>query len=156
MERRVWETISVDREKLLILLNKGLSNELLAYQYWIRAKVVMDMSGRPSVSEFEEYASDELKHAGMLVARIIHLGGITDLREEDEYTQANCGCDLPEDPLLKSVLKGKHCAVKAYKKLLQFTKDKDTNTYNMVRDILKDEEKHEKNLMNLFGKVQTE
>jgi len=149
------EIIGVNVDKLIELLNKALADEWLAYyQYWIGAKVVVGPMRGAVVAELEEHAGDELKHAGMLVDRIIKLGGTPILKPEDWYKMTNCGYEAPADPSVRKVLeqnvKGEQCAIEVYSKLLDMVKDKDPITYNMVLGILEDEIEHEEDLEALL------
>ena len=149
------EIIGVNVDKLIELLNKALADEWLAYyQYWIGAKVVVGPMRGAVVAELEEHAGDELKHAGMLVDRIIKLGGTPILKPEDWYKMTNCGYEAPADPSVRKVLeqnvKGEQCAIEVYSKLLDMVKDKDPITHNMVLDILEDEIEHEEDLEALL------
>jgi bacterioferritin len=151
MGTRGREIVGVDVKKLVELLNKALADEWLAYyQYWIGAKVAVGPMRGSVVAELEEHASDELKHAGMLVDRIIQLGGTPILKPEDWYKMTNCGYDAPEDPsvktLLKQNIKGEQCAIDVYQKLLGIVGGKDPVTYNMALEILEDEVEHEEDL----------
>ena len=109
-------------------------------------------------SELEEHAGDELKHAGMLVERMIQLGGKPILKPEDWYKMTNCGYEAPEDPnvitLLKQNIKGEQCAIGVYKSLLDTVKDKDQITYNMVLEILEEEVEHEEDLQAILEDIQ--
>ena len=152
------EIVGLDVSKLVQLLNKALGDEWLAYyQYWIGAKVVRGTMRGQVVAELEEHAADELKHAGMLVDRILQLGGTPILKPEDWYKISNCGYDAPEDPSVRAVLeqniKGEQCAIDVYNKLLQTTKDKDPVTYNMIVEILEDEVEHEDDLQTLLEDI---
>jgi len=149
------EIVGVEVEKLLELLNKALADEWLAYyQYWIGSKVVKGSMRQAVVAELEEHANDELKHAGMLVTRILQLGGTPILKPEEWYKMTNCGYEAPDDPGTRSILeqniKGERCAIDAYTKLVDFTKEKDIVTYDMAIDILKDEVEHEDDLQTLL------
>ena len=66
----------------------------------------------------------------------------------------NCGYDAPDDPFVKKVLlqniKGEQFALGVYKNLLEFTKDIDPITYNVVLTILQDEVEHEEDLQALM------
>ena len=101
---------------------------------------------RAVIVELEEHAADEFRHAGMLVDRILQLGGTPLLKPEDWHKATNCGYDAPEDPgvvaALQQNIKGEQCTIEAYRKLLDFTKDKDVVTYYMAFEILKDEVEH--------------
>lgn len=149
------EIVGVKVNELLKLLNKAYADEWLAYyQYWIGAKVAKGPMRGLVAAELEEHASDELKHAGMLTERIIQLGGTPLLKPEEWYKMSNCGYDAPTDPnvktLLKQNIKGEQCAIEVYNNLLNFTRDKDPITYNMVLDILKDEVEHEEDLQTIL------
>jgi len=149
------EIVGLDVNKLIQLLNKALADEWLAYyQYWIGAKVVTGQMRGQVVAELEEHAGDELRHAGMLVTRILQLGGTPILKPEDWYKMTNCGYDAPEDPSVKTILeqniKGEQCAIEVYNKLAGMTKDKDSITYPMIIEILADEVEHEDDLQNIL------
>ncbi|HOV22518.1 MAG TPA: ferritin-like domain-containing protein [Candidatus Ratteibacteria bacterium] len=159
MERKGKEIVGVDVEELVKLLNKALSDEWLAYyQYWIGAKVVKGMMKEEVIAELTQHAGDELKHAEMIVGRIIQIGGTPVLKPEDWYKLTNCGYEAPEDPgiipILKQNIKGEQCAIKVYQKLLDFVKDKDPITYGMVLSILTDEVEHEDDLINILEDIE--
>ncbi len=154
MGTRGRELVEVDVNELIDLLNKALADEWLAYyQYWIGAKVVTGPLRESVIVELEEHANDELRHAGMLVDRILQLGGTPILKPEDWYKLTNCGYDAPEDPSVKKILaqniKGEQCAIAVYKKIADMVKDKDVITYNMAVSILVDEVEHEDDLQQI-------
>ncbi|KON26903.1 ferritin [miscellaneous Crenarchaeota group archaeon SMTZ-80] len=153
------EIVDLDLNSLFELLNKAYADEWLAYyQYWVGAKIAKGPLRGPVASELEEHAEDELKHAGMLVERIIQLGGTPILKPEDWYKMTNCGYEAPEDPnvktLLKQNIKGEQCAINVYKNFLDTVKDKDQITYNMVLEILEDEVEHEEDLQAILEDMQ--
>ncbi len=145
-------------EKILELLNKALADEWLAYyQYWIGAKVVKGELKEKVIEELEEHAGDELRHAGMLVDRILELGGTPILKPEDWYKMTNCGYDTPENPDVKPILeqniKGEQCAIRVYKNLIESTQNEDQKTYGIAKEILADEKEHEEDLKSLLEKI---
>jgi bacterioferritin len=145
------ELVGTDVKKIVILLNKAFADEWLAYyQYWIGAKIAHGPMRQTITDEFEEHAGEELKHAGMLAARIIQLGGMPILEPTQWYKMTNCGYDIPNKPaikvLLKQNIKSEQCAIEVYDKLAEATKIKDVITYQLVLEILKDEIKHEEDL----------
>ncbi|MBN1445499.1 MAG: ferritin [Candidatus Omnitrophica bacterium] len=159
MERKGRELIKGDVKQIIEMLNKALSDEWLAYyQYWIGSKVVAGQMRGQVVAELTEHAGDELRHAGMITDRILQLGGTPVLKPEDWYKLTNCGYDAPEDPAVKPVvkqnIKGEQCAITVYKKLSESLKDKDSISFYMVMEILKDEIEHEDDLMNLLDDMQ--
>ena len=149
------EIVKLDVNKLLELLNKALADEWLAYyQYWVGSKIAVGPMRELVVKELTEHAGDELKHAEMLVSRIIQLGGKPILNPQDWFKLTNCGYEVPEDPYVKKLLeqniKGEQCAIEVYYKLLEFTKDKDPVTSKMVLAILEDEIEHEADLQAIL------
>lgn len=145
------EIVKVDVKKLIELLNKALADEWLAYyQYWIGSKVVVGPMREAVVGELVEHANDELRHADMLVERILQLGGTPILKPEDWYDMTNCGYETPDDPKVQKIVKqnieGEQCAIEVYDKLLDFIGNKDFITSNMIESILEDEVEHEDDL----------
>ncbi len=151
--------VGMDVGKLVELLNKAYADEWLAYyQYWVGAKVVAGPMKEALIAELIQHAADELRHADMLTARIIQLGGTPILNPKDWYKFTQCGYEPPEDPYVRPVLeqniKGEQCAIDVYKKLLETIKDKDPVTYNIVLQILQDEVEHEEDLQSLLEDFQ--
>ncbi|MFH1012944.1 MAG: ferritin-like domain-containing protein [Thermoplasmatota archaeon] len=138
-------------DHIIELLNKALADEWLAYyQYWIGSKVVVGPMKGEVTTELVQHATDELRHADMLILRIIQLGGTPLLKPEDWYKKTNCGYDAPIDPniwkILSQNIKGEQCAITTYHKLLKETMQIDPITYQIVVEILRDEEEHEEDL----------
>ncbi len=153
------EIVGLKVDELKEMLNRALADEWLAYyQYWIGAKVIRGPMRQAAVAELEEHAADELKHAEMLVDRILQLEATPILKPEDWYKMTNCGYEPPEDPSTKTVLeqnvKGERCAIGIYNKLLETTKDKDPITYHMIVKILEDEVEHEDDLQTLLEDIE--
>jgi bacterioferritin len=140
--------------ELLKLLNKAFADEWLAYyQYWLGAIVAAGAPKGEVIKELEEHAQEELNHASMLAERIVQLGGIPVLEPKLWYEEANCRYLPPKDPdihtLIDQNIRGEQCAIAVYYKLLEFVKDKDPITFNMIRKILEDELDHEQDLEDL-------
>jgi bacterioferritin len=154
------EIVEMDVNELIKELNKALADEWLAYyQYWIGAKVAVGQMRNAVVEELEEHAEEELEHAGMLVERILQLGGTPLLDPADWYKETNCKYEIPSDPKVKVLLaqniRGEQCAIEVYNKLAKMTRDVDPITYNMVLEILEDEVEHEEDLEALLEDIET-
>ena len=154
------EIVGMDVNELIKELNKALADEWLAYyQYWIGAKVAVGQMRNAVVEELEEHAEEELEHAGMLVERILQLGGTPLLDPADWYKETNCKYEIPSDPKVKVLLvqniRGEQCAIEVYNKLAKMTRDVDPITYNMVLEILEDEVEHEEDLEALLEDIET-
>ena len=148
------EIVGPKADELIELLNKALADEWLAYyQYWIGSKIVVGPMKGEVMTELTEHAADELRHAEMLVMRIIQLGGTPILDPDDWKKLTNCGYDAPTDPFVRKILeqniKGEQCAIDTYQKLMGITKDIDPITYEMALEIMRDEVEHEDDLQGL-------
>ena len=154
MRTKGREILNIDPTQVINLLNKAFSDEWLAYyQYWIGAKVVKGPMKESIIAELNQHATDELRHADLLVNRIIQLGGEPVLSPEDWYKLTNCGYDSPSNPyvekLLEQNIKGEQCAITVYHELMEMTKDKDPVTYQLAFEIMRDEVEHEEDLQGL-------
>ncbi len=150
--------IGMDVGKLVEMLNRAFADEWLAYyQYWMGAKVAKGPMREAVAAELLEHAAEELAHAEMLALRIIQLGGTPALSPKDWYEMTNCGYEPPEDPytetLLDQNIRGEQCAIEAYRKLAEATKDADPITYNMAIQIMADEVEHEEDLQALVEDI---
>jgi bacterioferritin len=148
------EIVGMDVQQLLAMLNQAFADEWLAYyQYWLGAKVVKGPMKEAVIAELLQHATDELRHAGMVAARIIQLGGTPITEPKKWYDVTSCGYDAPDNPFVEAILnqniKGERCAIGFYKRLLDTTQGKDPITYNMVLQILQDEVAHEEDLQAL-------
>jgi len=155
MGRKAQELVGEHAEKIVELLNKALCDEWLAYyQYWIGSKVVKGPMKASVAAELVQHANDELRHADMLVMRILELGGTPILTPAKWFELTNCGYDAPENPFVKEILvqniNGERCAIDVYNKIMNFCKDIDPVTYNLALQIMTDEMEHEEDLQGLL------
>ena len=145
------EITGVDNTKLLKMLNSALADEWLAYyQYWVGANVAVGMMRGVVAAELLEHAAEELAHADLLVARIAQLGGTPVLEPKEWYRVSGCGYHVPKNPdtkvLLKQNIDGERCAIKAYKKIMEYVRGKDEVTFKLALEIMQDEIEHEEDL----------
>lgn len=143
--------ITENVEKTLKLLNQAYASEWLAYyQYWVGAKVISGPFKDNIIAELYAHAGEELGHATKLADRIIILGGTPILNPKDWFEMSPCKFEDPEDPyvleIVRQNLKGERCAIVAYNKIMEATKDTDSVTFEMIVDILADEQQHEEDL----------
>ncbi len=155
MGSRARALVGEHADRIIELLNKALSDEWLAYyQYWVGSKVVKGPMKDAVAAELVQHAADELRHADMLAARILELGGKPVLHPKRWLELTNCGYDEPSEPFVKKILeqniKGEQCAIDTYNELLKFTRDIDPITYNIALQILTDEAEHEEDLQSLL------
>ena len=125
--------------KVIALLNKALSNELIAInQYFLHAKMYKDW-GMTNLAEYEYHESiDEMKHADMLVDRILFLEGLTNLQD---LGALRIGEDTKE--MLECDLALEHDAVPDLRQGIQYCEEvKDFVSRDLFNSILESEEEH--------------
>ena len=159
MGTRSREIVNLDVDELIKLLNSAFADEWLAYyQYWIGAQVVKGPMREATVAELLQHATEEFTHAQWVCDRIIQLGGEPPISPEELLKETHCGYLAPSDPYVEEILKqnisGEQCAINAYKKIMDFTKDKDMVTYNLALKILEQEEEHEEDLQAILEDIE--
>ena len=148
----------IEVNEIVKLLNKAYADEWLAYyQYFIEAKVIKGIMKDAAITELNEHATDELRHANMVADRIAQLGGVPLLNPKEWFTHTNCGYEEPKDfdvvSILKDSIKGEQCAIKTYSDIAELVKGKDIVTYDIVSEILADEVEHEEDLQALHDDI---
>lgn len=125
--------------KVIQILNTVLGNELVAInQYFLHARMYKDW-GMTNLAEHEyEESIDEMKHADMLVQRVLFLEGLPNLQDLGalrigEHTQEMLQCDL--DLELK--------AIPDLRDGIEYCeKVRDYVSRDLLKDILDSEEEH--------------
>jgi len=155
MGTKARQLVGEHADRIVELLNRALCDEWLAYyQYWIGSKVVKGPMKDAVIAELVQHANDELRHADMLVMRILELGGTPVLSPKQWFELTNCGYDAPENPFVRQILeqniKGEQCAIDTYNEIMKITRDIDPVTYNLALQIMTDEMEHEEDLQSLL------
>ena len=143
--------LKLDTEELIKMLNGALAEEWLAYyQYWIGARIMEGPMRSEVEPELLVHADEELKHAVMVVDRIIQIGGTPILNPTQWVKHAECDYEEPTDPYVEAILKqnliGERCAIKRYQQIAEFTHGKDHTTHQIAISILNDELEHEEDI----------
>ncbi|HOU85432.1 MAG TPA: ferritin-like domain-containing protein [Spirochaetota bacterium] len=153
------EIIGVNKDELIQMLNEALCEEWLAYyQYWIGAQI---MEG-PMRSEIEPelmlHASQEFAHAGLVLNRIIQLGGTPVLSPAEWMKYSKCPYETPSDPYIEIILNqnlsGERCAISRYKGIADFANGKDHSTHQIATQILNEELEHEQDIEDWIGDLE--
>lgn len=149
----------IDVEKLINELNVALSEEWLAYyQYWIGAQVVEGFQRAEVEKEFLLHASEEFAHAGLLAARIKELDGVPVLDPQQWFELARCKYSAPTDfevtALLQENIAAERCAINRYQEIAEMTVGVDFVTFDIVKQILADEQEHEQDLVDFMTDIE--
>ena len=149
----------IDVEKVLLMLNKALAEEWLAfYQYWVGATVVRGAMRSDVQREFQQHALEEFEHARLLAERIIQLEGTPLLHPQQWFEYASCPYDKPDcnyevTRLLQQNVGSERCAIARYQSIAQFTNGKDFTTCDIAKRILAEEQDHEQELQDFLHDI---
>jgi bacterioferritin len=125
--------------KVLAELNAALKEELTAInQYFLHAEMCENWKYDKLGSFIKKQSIDEMKHAEILIERILFLDGTPNLTE---LMHLNIGANVKEQ--LESDLKLEIGAVAMYNKSVQIARDQGDNaSRELFERLLKDEESH--------------
>ena len=125
--------------KVIALLNEALKEELTAInQYFLHAEMCENWHYDKSGSYIKKQSIDEMKHAEVLIERILFLDGAPNLTELMKLT---VGQNVREQ--LESDLKLEIGAVAMYNRAVQVSRDEGDNaSRELFERLLKDEEEH--------------
>jgi bacterioferritin len=132
-------------QKLLELLNKGISRELqVSIQYMWQHVQVTGIEGALVKDMFKETAIAEMKHAEALAERLDYLDGVPTTKPEPVFVGGSLIEMLTQDE------RNEEEAITLYKQAIQVaSKEGDFTTRRLLEEILSEEEKH----IDTFGKL---
>lgn len=136
----------MDKPRLIEALNGMLAKEhACAIRYATHAALITGPYVDPVSKRFREIASDEVEHAALLRKRICVLGGIPTLKVD--------GGELPTaltlGEMVEENLREERGAIEEYGRILEEIPRLDVLLYETLEDILKDEQEHLEELMDL-------
>jgi len=139
------------RNETIKLLKAALADELIAgHQYWIQAKLIEGFNKEEAVKELLQHRDEEWGHADLLMNRIIELGGNPEIRplDWDRFTKCRYAPTIDRDQvaILDDAIAGEKCAIEHYNHILEFTKEKDITTNQLIHRIINDEFEHIRDL----------
>jgi bacterioferritin len=136
----------MDREKILMVLNGALAQEHGCYvRYKTHAAVITGPYAEAVSTRLKEIAADESEHAEKLCDRITALGGVPTMDVAKE--------ELIPAKTLKEILavnlKEEAKAINLYQSILKMVDREDVILYEVIEDIIEDEQEHREELSRL-------
>ncbi len=125
--------------KVIDLLNEVLTGELTAInQYFLHAKMCKNWGYKHLASYIHKESIDEMKHADMLIERILYLEGLPNVQR---LAKVNVGQTVPE--MLKNDYAVECVAIPLLNKGIQLCRDAgDNGSEDLLTKILVAEEEH--------------
>jgi len=145
-----------DRARVIDVLNQALATEIvctLRYRrHYYAAKGIHSESIK---QEFLAHAKEEQDHADWIAERISQLGGTPDFdpdglasRSHSEYVE---GTDLAS--MIREDLVAERVAIEIYSEIVRWLGEDDPTTRKLIEEILKAEEEHANDMVDLLARV---
>jgi bacterioferritin len=154
MERGpVSETYEADVNRTIEILQAVLSTEIVCWlRYSQHAVVATGLASESVKNEFAVHAGEEQGHAMMVAERINQLGGAPDFNPDTLTKHSASEYQTADDlvGMIKENLVAERIAVDHYRELIRYFADKDPTTRVMIEAILKVEEEHASDMLDLL------
>ena len=153
-----------DLPQIVLMLKDAFCEEILAhYQYIILADFVEGVDEpllKKIVADFKENAKEELEdHAFWILKRLKELGsdwvGIENPNLIDQVATHKYIMPTVNQAItcVEQIAQAERGAIETYNKLVEFTEERDKVTNKKMKEILKDEEKHLKEMEDFTKKI---
>lgn len=142
------------RDDIVKLLNAALATELVCVLRYKRHYFTAQGIASGSVAdEFLEHANEEAGHADKIAERIVQLGGEPDFNPDSLSARSHADYDTSSDlkDMVRANLVAERIAVETYRQMIQLIGDKDPTTRRLLEDVLRDEEEHADEMLDLLA-----
>jgi len=152
-EGAVTESYKGDVHKTISILNEALATEIVCVlRYMHHYFMATGVHGKSVANEFKEHADAEREHADMIAERIQQLGGKPDFnprsllqRSVSQYVEGETLAEMIREDLI-----AERIVIEVYQKMIRHFADDDPTTRVIIEHILKDEEEHASDLVDLL------
>ena len=152
----VTEGYKADRNRVISVLNEALATEIVCVLRYKRHHfTAVGINSEAVKSEFLDHANEEQEHADWLAERIAQLGGKPNFnpaglteRSHSEYVE---GTDLQS--MIRENLVAERIAIESYSEIIRWLGNDDPTTRKLMEDILKVEEEHADDMVNLLTRM---
>jgi bacterioferritin len=152
-EGAVTQGYGADRPTVLKLLNEALATEIVCMLRYRRHHfMAKGIESKGIAQEFLVHANEEQRHADLLAARIVQLGGEPDFspdsltsRSHAEYVEGGSLINMIRENLV-----AERIAIDSYREMAQFLDNQDPTTRRLLEEILAVEEEHADEMADLL------
>ena len=155
---KVLEQNGINIDEITKLLIYNASVEFTAYYYFINLRMhCTGQEGESIKGVIEDARLEDLSHFESSLSRIYELGGILPIDAQEFIRMSGCEfLQLPSpkrtniNEILKKCLKAEQGAIVNWNRLCNLTIGKDPATYDIAKDILREEIEHESWFLELL------
>ena len=155
---KVLEQNGINVDEIIKLLVYNASVEFTAYYYFTNLRMhCTGPEGESMKGIIEDARLEDLSHFESCLSRIYELGGILPIDAQQFITMSGCEfLQLPSpkrtdlNEILKKCLKAEQGAIVNWNRLCNLTIGRDPATYDIAKDILKEEIEHESWFLELL------
>jgi bacterioferritin len=152
-EGAVTSAYQLDKTRTIGILNEALATEIVCVlRYMHHYFMATGVHGKAIADEFKEHADAERDHADQIGERIQQLGGKPDFnpgtlvgRSVSQYVEGESLADMIREDLI-----AERSVIDVYSQMIRYFGDKDPTTRVMVEGILRDEEEHANDLVDML------
>ena len=155
-EGAVTEGYKANREQVTKVLNDVLATEIVCVLRYKRHYFMAEGISSDSVkAEFLQHANEEQQHADWVAERITQIGGEPDFNPEGLATRSHSEYK-PGDSLtdmIKEDLVAERIAIESYSEIVRWLGNDDPTSRLLIEQILKMEEEHANDMLDLLAKM---
>ena len=144
----------IEYVEVYVILQRAINDEILAMMQYLSG--LGNCKDELIKKEFNEHALEEYEHAKKLFEILKELGGNYKLYNPSMmFMNSDCGFRPAigdKKCIINDNIKGEQCAIGSYNKLL-VSYDFSDKHKQIIKEIIKDEEKHLKDLKELLEKI---
>lgn len=156
MDGAVTDAYLADRDQVIGVLNEVLATEIVCnLRYRNHYFMASGINSNTVASEFLEHANQEQQHVDMVAERITQLGGNPNFNPEGLNTRSHAEYEEGDglEEMIKQDLVAERIAIETYSEIIRWLANDDPTTRNLMEDILKVEEEHADDLVNLLNRL---
>jgi bacterioferritin len=155
-EGAVTEGYKADRDQVTKVLNDVLATEIVCVLRYKRHYYMAQGISSDSVkAEFLQHATEEQQHADWVAERITQIGGEPNFNPEGLATRSHSEYKPGESltDMIKENLVAERIAIESYSEIVRWLGNDDPTSRVMIEQILKVEEEHANDMLDLLAKM---
>jgi len=155
-EGAITEGYKANREQVTKVLNDVLATEIVCVLRYKRHYYMAQGISSDSVkAEFLQHANEEQQHADWVAERITQIGGEPNFNPEGLATRSHSEYKPGESltDMIKENLVAERIAIESYSEIVRWLGNDDPTSRVLIEQILKMEEEHANDMLDLLAKM---